>query len=322
MILLWRITTQCNFACSFCAYDRRLDLPRGAADATEVERVAGLFAGYAAQQNERLLVSWLGGEPLLWPPLLPLSQKLAANGAASISMTTNGSRLLRPEVRARILADFAEITLSVDGPADDHDHLRGAPGSFARMEKSVRALTAERTAMAAPLKIRVNTVMMRQTVAHFASLCAQLADWGVDEITFNQLGGRDRPEYFPAHRLRPEDVTQLRAILPELRLKMQRRGIMLCANAAYLDRIAATSSGEPLPVADCKPGEAFYFVDEYGTIAPCSFTVDSYGIAVSQLQTIDDIAALQDQFSQRRKANRSKECDDCPSTQIFGKFAA
>ena len=225
-------------------------------------------------------------------------------------------------MRARILSDFAELTLSVDGTAERHDQLRGAPGSFARIEQSVRALIAEREQSGARLKIRINTVMMRQTVSNFRELCLTLADWGVDEITFNQLGGRDRPEYFPVHSLRPNDVAQLRAMIPALFHDLEQRGVLLYGSELYLDRIAASSKGEPLPVADCKPGEDFYFVDEQGTIAPCSFTTASYGVNVSELKTVADVEGLQGKFNEMRLLRRSKECDDCPSTQIFGKFAA
>ena len=47
MILLWRITTNCNFACGFCAYDRRRAIARTAAHEDEVERVALLAAELA-----------------------------------------------------------------------------------------------------------------------------------------------------------------------------------------------------------------------------------------------------------------------------------
>ena len=120
MILLWRITTSCNFACGFCAYDRRRAFARLAASEEEAERVALLAADLAQRRGERLLLSWLGGEPLLWPPLLDLSARLARHPALDLSLTSNGSRLQSAQVRAAMLADFAELTLSVDGPAAVH----------------------------------------------------------------------------------------------------------------------------------------------------------------------------------------------------------
>ena len=216
MILLWRVSEKCNFSCGFCAYDQTLDFPRGAANPAEVLRVVALFHDLAQQRNEQLHVSWLGGEPFLWRPLLDLSEQVSKMGNIAISATTNGSRLSAPAVRQHILSYFAELTISIDGPANVHDQLRGVPGSFEKIRKAVQMLVAERAQSAAPLKLRVNAVMMRRTVPHLEMLCRTLADWGVDEITFNQLGGRDRPAYFPANCLRPDDVAHLRAMLPAL----------------------------------------------------------------------------------------------------------
>lgn len=322
MILLWRVGTACNHACGFCAYDRRLELARHAADAIEVERVALVAADLAARRGERLLVSWLGGEPMLWPPLLGLSERLSRHPAIAISATSNGTRLTVPAVRARILTSFAELTLSVDGPEAVHDGLRGVPGSFRKLERAITLLAAERRAAGASLKLRANVVVMRRTLPHFAELCRMLADWGVDEITFNQLGGRDRPEFFTAERLSPIDAAHLTALVGALRSELAGRGVSLCASPRYLARIEASSRGEALAVGDCHPGEDFLFVDEQGRIAPCSFTTEQHGIPVAEIRDTADLAALPLRFRAARAADPARECGDCPSTQFFGKFAA
>src|SRR5438045_2705827 len=90
--------------------------------------------------------------------------------------------------------------------------VRQAPGD--------RAMAGEARAMRSPLKLRVNVVLMRQNVAGFAKLCSELAAWGIAEITFNQLGGRDRPGFHPAHRLRLADVDVLEAQLPQIRIRL------------------------------------------------------------------------------------------------------
>lgn len=322
MILLWRITTRCNFACAFCAYDRRLGGTRHSVDPAEVERVALLAGELAARSGERLLLSWLGGEPLLWPPLLDLSDRLARHPGIALSLTGNGTRLGDPAVRQRLLQSFAELTLSLDGPEALHDALRGAPGSFARVRAAIAALVTERRARGASFKLRVNAVVMRETLPHFADLCLMLADWGVDEITFNQLGGRDRPEFFPHQRLSSADAARLAALVPQLKAQLGAQGVRLCASPDYLARIDASSRGEALPVPDCGLGKQFLFVDELGRIAPCSFTPADYGIAVSTIRTPGDLAALPARFRAARSSAPAADCADCPSTQHFGKFAA
>ncbi|WP_260599214.1 radical SAM protein [Sphingomonas endolithica] len=321
MIVLWRITTRCNYACGFCAYDRRLDIARNDVAEQEARRFGALLSSWGAARRRRVLLSWLGGEPLLWPPILPLSAALTGPTLA-ISATTNGSVLHRAATRAAILTTFAELTVSIDGPAMVHDRLRGANGAHARVEAGVRALHAERRAGGAPLRLRANVVLMRDTVDHFAQLCEELADWGIDEITFNQLGGRDRPAFFPSQRLRPADIAAMATAMPGLARRLAGRGVRLCADPLYLSRLHASAVGVPLSVDDCQLGRDFLFIDEHGVVSPCSFSGDAYGVPIATLQTIADIDALHGRFARRHVSARCANCDDCPSTQAFAKFAA
>lgn len=321
MIVLWRITTRCNYACGFCAYDRSVGGTRHDVAADEAARFGQLLGLWAAARGERVLLSWLGGEPLLWRPILPLSADLAGAGVA-ISATTNGSTLHRAETRAAILAGFAELTVSIDGPADVHDRLRGTDTAFDKVRDGVRRLAEERRMAGSPLRLRANVVLMRDTIAPFAALCDALADWGMDEITFNQLGGRDRPDFFPAQRLWPDDIAALSALLPGLVARLAERGVRLCADPRYLHRLQASAMGEALPVFDCRPGREFLFIDEHGLVSPCSFTGDAYGVPLSSLRTISDLDGLHDRFTIAQAAARCDACNDCPSTQTFAKFAA
>ena len=143
-----------------------------------------------------------------------------------------------------------------------------------------------------------------------------------DKITFNTLGGRDRPEFFPDHRIRPADAASLSALLPELRSRLTARGVRLCGGPAYLERINASARGDRLPVEDCAPGEGFLFIDEYGNIAPCSFTTDCFAASIDGIQSAEDIGTLAARFSERRANAPAAVCGDCPSTQVFSKFAA
>lgn len=320
MIVVWRITQHCNLRCPFCEWDQSLPRSRLHADPREVMRFATLLAGWQAATGRRVLVSWLGGEPLLWPELANVAAQVHELGLAQ-SATTNGTTLGQPKARNLVLRHFAELTVSVDGFADFHEPMRGWPGGFDRLREAVGAL-ADRRASPGALRLRVNVVLMRQNLHAFPDLCDALADWGIDEITFNALGGRDRPEFFPAHALQPRDVAWLRAELPVLRTRLAGRGTHLPGRGGYLDRFAATASGRPIAVEDCGPGREFLFIDEHGVIAPCDFTVAGYGMPTTAITTVDDLMALPARFAARQREKRAAACDDCRSTRVFAKFAA
>lgn len=320
MIVVWRITQRCNLTCPFCEWDR--SLPRERMDVTPAQALGfgQVLADYQAQSADPVLLSWLGGEPTLWPALADVAPRLKDLGIAQ-STTTNGTTLGSAAVRSLVLRNFSELTVSVDGFAGFHDRLRGWPGGFERLRENVTYLAGKR-ASAAALKLRVNVVLMRHNLASFADLCTELAAWGVDEITFNALGGRDRPEFFPANALRPQDAQALAAVLPQLRARLEAAGVRLCGGQEYIARISASARQERLAGTRCAPGLRFLFVNERGRAAPCDFTVDDYGIPVDELRSAGDIQALAARFADRKRSAPLAPCDDCRSTQVFSKFSA
>jgi MoaA/NifB/PqqE/SkfB family radical SAM enzyme len=183
-------------------------------------------------------------------------------------------------------------------------------------------LAAERRAAGSRLLIRINTVLMSDNVELFPRLCEELSEWGVDEVTFNALGGNDRPEFFRLHRLQPPQVSWLDAELPRLRLSMSAAGVRVVGAPAYLNRLHASAAGEARPVADCRPGEQFLFITESGVVSPCSFTSSEYGFPLAELDSVDSLLALPRRFREKRLATPSLWCQDCPSTQLSGKSAA
>jgi MoaA/NifB/PqqE/SkfB family radical SAM enzyme len=321
LVIVWRVTEVCDLTCPFCAYGRGLTPARACADLPELQRAGRLLGDYAAQSGRTILVSWLGGEPLTWPPLLTLSRQFKQIYGLRLSVTTNGARLNSPAVQAALMEDFDELTVSIDGLAATHDRLRGRAGLWAGLESGLRRLAERKAAVGGGPRLRVNTVLMRETLGEFEALCEILAGWGVEEVTFNALGGRDRPEFYSDHALTVQDVAWLRGRLPGLRARVAARGLMIRGGPAYLERLHATGAGQPWPILDCGPGQAFWFIDERGRVAPCSFTTGGYGLPLSELRHVSDLEKLPARFAALQRGRRLAVCDDCPSTQVSGKFS-
>jgi MoaA/NifB/PqqE/SkfB family radical SAM enzyme len=321
MIVVWRVVQSCDLSCPFCAFDKRLSFARAATDPAEIARFTAVLADHQAATGDRVLVSWLGGEPLLWRPLHDLSLAVRALGL-SVSATTNGTPLGGLRLRRHLCDVYKELTISVDGFSSFHDPMRGWAGGFEKLRVWVPALAREARLRGSALKLRANVVLMHQNIADFPRLCLELADWGITEISFNQLGGRDRPEFYAEHRLRPADVDFLEAELPETRARLGEHGASVIGGANYVRRIRASALDQRNPVDDCGPGESFLFIDETGLASPCSFTTADYGVALRTITTASDLAALPARFRRMRAARRSMQCDDCLSTQVCDKFKA
>ena len=320
LVVVWRVTEACDLGCWFCEYNRRLRRPRSVSPAAEVLRFGRVLADYAAATGRPVLVSWLGGEPLVWPPLVEVGQRFSREFGLRLGLTTNGWQLDQPALLQHLAENYSEVTISVDGLAAAHDAGRGAPGLFEQLRASIRELRALRRKLGHGPKLRVNTILMRSNLRDFESLCAELAAGGIEELTFNALGGRPPGAHFLAERLLPADLAWLRAALPGLRLRLARQGLRLLGSERYLTHLADTAAGRAQPVVDCHPGASFLFVDELGRVSPCSFTSAGYGVPASQLQSAADLAQLPARLADQRLAAPLPACRDCRSPQVFGKF--
>ncbi len=170
LIVVCRVTTACNLACGFCAYDRRLPFARTTLGNSQIERLIDLMADWHARQSTRQrldarapLLSWLGGEPLRWREWTRYSALARARGLA-VSATSNATMLASAAVRAQVLECLDELTVSVDAVGARHDQLRGWPGGYRRTLAALHALADARAAGGQALRLRANIVLMRSTV--------------------------------------------------------------------------------------------------------------------------------------------------------------
>ncbi len=164
--LLVHLTDRCTLRCRHCfiGHQTGTDLPYAA-----VLRLAGEFVEL---QGLRFIVS--GGEPLLHRDFWRLNERLSGYPFRSI-LLTNGSLLDRAAARA---LRFHEVQVSLDGPQDAHDLLRGS-GSFRR------AVAALRNLAEAGVPISVATVVFAGNLERFDELAAILREfplrgWSID----------------------------------------------------------------------------------------------------------------------------------------------
>jgi AdoMet-dependent heme synthase len=320
LVVVWRITEACDLSCWFCEYNRRLRRPRHVSRAGDVLRFGEVLADFGRSSGRPVLVSWLGGEPLVWPPLAEVGQRFKREFGLRLGLTTNGRQLDKPGLIQHLAETYKEVTASVDGMEAVHDAGRGAPRLFERLRTAVGKLRALKIQHGFGPRLRANTILMRSNLHSFETLCVELADWGIEEVTFNALGGQPPgPDYW-RERLLPDDLAWLRLALPGIRQRLGGLGLRLLGSERYLGRLAGSAAAQAEPIVDCHPGASFLFVDEHGRVAPCSFTSAGYGVAISEFQSGADLARLAGQFGNARRAALLPPCHDCHSTQVFGKF--
>ena len=89
-------------------------------------------------RRRRLTVSLLMTEPLLHPRIDDIVRMIAERGH-HVDLVTNGL-LLAERAAALASAGIDTIHVSLDGPAEVHDRIRGVPGAFRRAVAGIRAV--------------------------------------------------------------------------------------------------------------------------------------------------------------------------------------
>ena len=147
------LTSRCNLNCLHCRNrtgdrdDRQLDS----------RTLTAIMDDVASMRVFRLAFS--GGEPLLCETLPEMIERAIARGVPRVFVSTNGTLLSQRWLdRLRPLREHVTLKISLDGPADVHDGVRGKPGT------SAAAVGAIRLAAACGFEVQVTTTLMKANV--------------------------------------------------------------------------------------------------------------------------------------------------------------
>ncbi len=309
------VTGRCQLRCRHCFHHAGVAAARPGPSAEEVERLAASTEAF----GPLLWVSFGGGEPYLRSDLAQLAASFARRGLRHLAIPTNGLEPRTVERTRAVLAAAPEtellVSVSIDGPPDVHDRLRGRTGAHAGALRGLAALLA--LAEDEPrLKVGVITTVTRANegclATHIEALCRAERP---HRLTVNLARGdaldRDLLEVDVA---RYEELIALRARLQRegvLRGVDFRGGAVLRERDALLaEHVArvARAGGDPGPShLSCTAGTLSLVVFEDGSVAACELRPERIG----QLAEVDwDLAALwRSHTAQRlREAIESERC--------------
>jgi MoaA/NifB/PqqE/SkfB family radical SAM enzyme len=152
-----RVTNLCNLRCKMCgqwgdtgifrSQSSSASATDGALERARIQELIGAKRQLARADYVRLLdeiapaqpiISLFGGEPLLYPDILPLIREIKRRGL-TCTVITNGGRL-EPLARELVESGIDSVAVSIDGPPHVHDRIRGSADSYAKAAAGVRAL--------------------------------------------------------------------------------------------------------------------------------------------------------------------------------------
>ena len=167
-----RVTNLCNLRCKMCGQwgdtgiYRADGFPASATDGEkERQRIFELIgakrqlglADYVRLLDEiapgRPIISLFGGEPFLYPDIIPLIREIKARDL-TCTIITNGGRLAS-HARELVEIGIDSVAVSIDGPPDVHNRIRGQKDSFEKAAAGVRAVAEWRRKLGRVLPMQI-----------------------------------------------------------------------------------------------------------------------------------------------------------------------
>jgi radical SAM protein with 4Fe4S-binding SPASM domain len=168
---VWELTLRCNLRCLHCG--SRAGQARG--DELTDEETYSLVDQLTALGMRSCTLS--GGEPLLRENWAQIAERFAKKGAR-VNMISNGLKADRDTVRRMRAAGMSNYGVSIDGPEESHDFVRGRPGSWRAAMNALEACQAE--GFPAACVSHVNTRNYRELEALAETLCNHgVKDWQI-----------------------------------------------------------------------------------------------------------------------------------------------
>lgn len=213
------VTLRCNLKCIMCTtcYDE--------ADELSLEEILGIIDQTAAWGVK--VFNPLGGEPFVRADLEDILDH-ACSKDFFVTVTTNGTLIhpRRAERIARIPPSKLHFNISLDGPEDVHDVIRG-PQQFQRALAGYRAVReADARAGNSRRKITANTIIHRRNIERLPAFLDELAALGFDGVQLLNLfrHGKGQPEDEAGLWFWPEHLPTLERGVEELVRRVRTQG--------------------------------------------------------------------------------------------------
>lgn len=262
--VVFQTTRRCNLRCEACR-TWTLDAPYE----LTVDEIAAVFARLPQ-------LAWLdltGGEPFLRTDAEEILDAVMTTvpGLRVLHFPTNGwftSRVVeacRSVVDRRPDLDFI-VTVSIDGPPEVHDRVRGRQGSFDRALATLRALRA-----LPGLRVYAGTTVTPWNESSLPALRAllehELPGFSSREWHWNWM--QVSAHYFANEHLRGHDASlPSDAITEHARARGVPRSLLDVMELAFLVNLDAYRRGEPLGFS-CQALRSSLFLSPEGNVYPC-----------------------------------------------------
>jgi molybdenum cofactor biosynthesis enzyme MoaA len=191
--VVYEPTLLCNLHCSFCYVADILNPEDWRQKELTIEELDRIF-GEGGVPSFNLT----GGEPFVRKNLLEIFDLFRRKGMRCDYITTNGTviREDRAEALAELVASgfLRHISVSIDGPPEFHDEVRGQKGAFRKSAENILMLRAAFARKNVALPVSINTTLTAGNLHLLKQVVDEAEKLEVDLIGLNQLMFATRKE--------------------------------------------------------------------------------------------------------------------------------
>lgn len=244
--VIWEITNECNYACSYCIFASTGKKPVGELDTEQIFSTLK-----ALSQKGFTHLKFTGGEPFLRPDMLAILQQANRLGFHS-DISTNASFLTPELVEQLALLNLDMIHVSLDGHNENiHEAVRGKK-SFAPTLRGIQYLTQS------SCYVRVGCVLHAYNEYHISDMIEFCHALGVNEVVFSMME--------PVGRMRGKDSS----LATSEKVDLIREIESYSSDALKISHNMGDTKAQPSTLC-CPAGEQFLFINSLGDVSPCTW---------------------------------------------------
>ena len=253
------LTVHCNLKCKMCSVWELREHGPDNAKAKELLRDA-------YELGARHFTP-CGAESFMRKDFLEIVEYAHELGYTKQDIVTNGTMITDAQLDRLEKMPSVSLHISIDGPPDIHDELRGE-GNYAKSVALVRK------AVARGIDIGLSGVIMKETIPHLQALVTLAKDLGLKEVSFQpfqtEISGPEKEiSRFSLMRTPREEIV---AHLKRLDAHAKKLGIKIFTESLFGVIPDYLAHGKrPIPPGGCFLPSKLLLVDFRGNIYPCFF---------------------------------------------------
>lgn len=257
------LTERCNLHCTHCYQSghKTAELCREEITAVITEISDMLRAWSSSYQLEFApSLNITGGEPLLRPDLFEILEDLQQREFA-VYLLTNGTLINEAKARKLAALGVKGVQVSIEGPAEIHDSIRGR-GSFSASTRGISHLVS------AGLEVTLAATLSKINAGKFQELIAISSALGVQKLGFSRLVPSGRGAELAAQLLEPEQARELYQSI----FNLDAGKLKIVTGDPVASQMQARSGSEdngPISIGGCAAGTSGLTILPDGTVVPC-----------------------------------------------------